>query len=103
MTISSFDYNMNIISALEDEPNDVGGLTASQLKAKFDEGGNALKTYVNETLLPGISQEIADAVQNLILGQVPGMTILIPLGEDVPAEQRKQGAIYWNVLSAVNE
>ena len=102
MTISSFDYNMNIISALEDEPNDVGGLTASQLKAKFDEGGNALKTYVNETPLPGISQEITDTVQDLVLGNIPGMTILIPLGIDIPAEQRKQGAIYWNLLSAVN-
>ena len=47
MAIASFTYDMNIISALADEPNDVGGLTAGELKAKFDEGGNAVKAYLN--------------------------------------------------------
>lgn len=42
---------MNIVSALDDQPNDVGGLTAAELKAKFDEGGNAIKLYLNGTLI----------------------------------------------------
>ncbi len=47
MAFSKITKDMNIIAALDDEPNDVGGLTAAQLKAKFDEGGLALKTFIN--------------------------------------------------------
>lgn len=46
--------DMNIIQKLDDEPNDVGGLTAAQLKAKFDEGGIALKNYINDSLIPQV-------------------------------------------------
>ena len=35
--------DLNIIQKLDDEPNDVGGLTSAQLKAKFDEAGNVIK------------------------------------------------------------
>ena len=46
--------DLSIISMLDDEPNDVGGLTSSELKAKFDEAGNTIKTYINETLVPAV-------------------------------------------------
>ena len=52
MALNPFEKDMQIIGALDDEPNDVGGLSAGELKAKFDEGGEALKKYLNETLLP---------------------------------------------------
>lgn len=52
MAIEKFNKNMAIIAALDDEPNDVGGMTSAELKNKFDEGGKALQTYMNETLLP---------------------------------------------------
>ncbi len=52
MALLTFDKDMDIIAALDDQPNDVGGLTAAQLKAKFDEGGAALQEYLNDTLLP---------------------------------------------------
>lgn len=39
--------DLNVIQKLPDEPNDVGGLTAAQLKAKFDEAGGKLKTSLN--------------------------------------------------------
>lgn len=51
---------MNVIQKLDDEPNDVGGLTAAQLKAKFDESGNTIKTYLNDTLLPALSDTVAE-------------------------------------------
>ncbi len=54
MAFEKFNKDMNIISALDDEPNDVGGLTAAELKAKFDEGGEAIKRYLNDTLIPAI-------------------------------------------------
>lgn len=46
--------DLNIIAKLDDEPNDVGGLSSDQLKAKFDEAGNVIKDYINNTLIPAI-------------------------------------------------
>lgn len=77
MALAKFEKDMAIISALDDEPNDVGGLTAAELKAKFDEGGQALKQFLNETLTPQIDAEKAskDEVQGITLGQIPDGTI----------------------------
>ena len=50
MALTKLTSDLNIIQALDDEPNDVGGLTAAQLKTKFDEAANAIKTYINNTL-----------------------------------------------------
>jgi hypothetical protein len=55
MAITPISTNMAIIQALADLPNATGGLSASQLKAKFDEGGEALKTYINNTLIPALA------------------------------------------------
>lgn len=54
--------DLNIIQALDDEPNDVGGLTAAELKAKFDEAGLTIQRYLNETLIPQVLAE--DATEN---------------------------------------
>lgn len=47
MAYSKITDDMNIIQALQDEPNDVGGLTAAEFKAKFDEAGNKIKVAFN--------------------------------------------------------
>ena len=60
LVISGFLSDLDIIQKLDDEPNDVGGLTAAELKAKFDEAGNIIKDYINNTLLPGISDTVAE-------------------------------------------
>lgn len=54
MAIEKFNKNMAIIASLDDEPNDVGGMTSAELKNKFDEGGKAIQTYMNETLIPAL-------------------------------------------------
>lgn len=79
MALSKFEKDMAIISALDDEPNDVGGLTAAELKAKFDEGGQAIKQFLNETLTPQIDSEKAgrDELEGLVLGQIPDGTITV--------------------------
>lgn len=53
------DGDLNIIQKLDDEPNDVGGLTSAELKAKFDESGIIIKKYINETLIPAVLAEDA--------------------------------------------
>lgn len=52
--ISYMDGDLRIIAKLDDEPNDVGGLTAEQLKAKFDEAGVIIQEYINNKLVPAI-------------------------------------------------
>lgn len=61
LVIPGLDDDLDIIQKLDDEPNDVGGLTAAELKAKFDEAGNTIKRYINEELLPAISDTVAEA------------------------------------------
>ena len=61
MAITKLERDFNIVSALDNEPNDVGGLTAEELKEKFDESGNAIKQYINESLIPETEQTF-DAV-----------------------------------------
>lgn len=68
MALSLFTKNMSIIALLPDEPNDVGGLSAEQLKEKFDEGGVALKEYLNKTLIP----EVEAAIEAAALGVPSG-------------------------------
>lgn len=54
MAIDKFEKDMNIITPLDDYPNDAQGLTSEELKAKFDEGGLALQMYINDMLLPAL-------------------------------------------------
>ena len=54
MSIPTLDTDLSIIQKLDDYPNDIGGLSAEQLKAKFDEGVLALQTYINTVLIPAL-------------------------------------------------
>lgn len=67
MEFTKLEKDMGIIAKLEDEPNDVGGLTAAQLKTKFDEGGESVKQYINETLLPELEGEGAAAALGAVM------------------------------------
>lgn len=78
MAITPMTEDLDIIAALPDEPNDEGGLTAAQLKAKFDEAGNKIKDYVNDELIPSIVSTIADvqaAAGNVPIGGTTGQVI----------------------------
>lgn len=54
MALTEFQDDLNIIQKLDDEPNDVGGLTAAELKAKFDEAGLTIQVWLNTVLLPAL-------------------------------------------------
>lgn len=51
MAFTQFTEDMEVISKLSDTPNVDDGLTAAQLKAKFDQAPRAIKTYINNVLL----------------------------------------------------
>lgn len=96
MAIRTFDEDMNIIAGLDDEPNDVGGLTAAELKARFDAAGLAVQRYVNETLIPNLKavnlafderagipadtvqaaiESVQGQIAQVVLGQIPDGSI----------------------------
>lgn len=100
MALDRLEKNMGIISTLDDEPNDVGGLSAKELKEKFDEAGEAVKDYLNNTLLPSIEgqdgaasigakpfegvdgttvqeqiEQINEKIGDVVLGQIPDGSI----------------------------
>lgn len=60
LVIPELDEDLDVIQKLDDEPNDVGGLTASELKAEFDKAGNIIKDYINNELLSKLSGTIAE-------------------------------------------
>ena len=57
MTFTMLNADMSIIQKLADNPTE----TASELKAKFDEGGEAVKDYLNSVHLP----ELEGAIEGL--------------------------------------
>jgi hypothetical protein len=60
MALTPYIKTIEIIRALDDEPNDVGGLTADQLKAKFDQFADEFVEYFNETHIPEVENAIPD-------------------------------------------
>lgn len=75
MAISKFTKDMAIIAALDDEPNDVGGLSGQQLKEKFDEAGTSIKSYLNNTLTTEIDAKLAtkDELNQVVAGISPDL------------------------------
>lgn len=67
MAIDFFNEDMDIIQKLDDQPNDVGGLSADELKQKFDEGGNKLKAFLNNSLIPQLNNVITSQKIDQIL------------------------------------
>lgn len=64
MAINELNKDLDIIQKLDDEPNDVGGMTSAELKAEFDKGGNLIKDYINNTVVPAVNKNTADIAEN---------------------------------------
>ena len=54
MAIPKMTDDLNIIQALSDLPNSEDGLSAEDLKAKFDEAGLTVQKFINDTLIPAL-------------------------------------------------
>jgi len=61
MAIRRFTENVNVISALPDSPSPPD-YNAGILKAKFDEAGIKLKSYINDTLIPDIESTATEGI-----------------------------------------
>ena len=60
MALTKFTDDVEIIQALSNTPNATEGLTADQLKAKFDEATGKIKTYINDTLTADVDTAVSD-------------------------------------------
>lgn len=58
MALTQFTTDISYIAALPDSPTPNGGFSKSQLKAEFDKAGNALKTFINDTMIAEIELEL---------------------------------------------
>lgn len=64
MAVEKLNENLNIISTLDDKPS----LSSADLKAKFDEGSNLIKKYINEILVPALNSGLVTIVNDLTTG-----------------------------------
>lgn len=65
MALTTFDKDVENISALSDQPNDNDGLSADELKALFDKAGVDIKDYINNVLIPELVDQIAAAARGI--------------------------------------
>ena len=63
---------LGTVSTLDDRPNDTGGLTAAELKAKFDADAGTLKAYVNDVLIPFL--EGTSAAESIGIATISGFS-----------------------------
>lgn len=61
MSLSKFTTDVDNIQGLSNKPNEIEGLTADQLKKKFDDASIDIKQYINETL----TEEIDTGLETL--------------------------------------
>ena len=61
MILQKMSDDVEIVQSLSTYPNQEDGLSAEELKAKFDQGPKALKNYLNNVLVPAV-QEIQKAL-----------------------------------------
>jgi len=62
MALTTLTADLNIIQKLSKTPSDGTAGSAAALQEDFDEAGNTIKTFINETLIPEITAEIAAIV-----------------------------------------
>lgn len=93
MSVTKYTGPSGVIQTLSDRPNDNEGLTAAELKQKFDETPDAIIDYINDNLTEEVysKTEVDTALQNVTLGQIPDGTITqVKLATDV--QNNIQGA-----------
>ena len=76
MALSTYTGATNYIAQLSDQPNDNEGLSAAELKAKFDKFGTEFKTYFNGTHLSEVETAINAAASGIPTGGADASILL---------------------------
>lgn len=95
MELERLTEDLDIIQKLDDEPNDVGGLSAAELKEKFDESGNIIKNYINNVLISMLEQ--LGVLQ--ILQTADEQAKFFRLNQDGAIEVSADG-VEWNITAS---
>lgn len=98
MALTKFTGAADVISQLSDQPNDNDGLSAQQLKAKFDQYGEAFKSYFNDTFIPEVEAAISAAASGIPLSGLPGSVLT---DGSVMAEKLSSTSGYEAVITSV--
>lgn len=61
--LSALEEDLAIHQKLDDEPNDVGGLSAEEMKKTFDKAGLVIQQYLNEVHLPEARAALEDTLE----------------------------------------
>ena len=72
MALSLLTAEVDNVSRLSDQPNDIDGMSADDLKAVFDEGVVAVKTFLNEVHIPEVEDAIGAAARGITLDGLSG-------------------------------
>ncbi len=115
MGLPLLEKDLAYISKLDTYPNDVGGMSAEELKAAFDAASQDIQNYINKLLIPQIESDIEAAAQGVTPGDgidgerlndnsVPGDKIISLDGEKIEdgtigTEKHKKGSITRELLS----
>ena len=99
MAINSCTVDTNVISALADAP----ALTATELKAKFDEVGTGIKTYINNTLISDINSTITSTANTIngtiTTNQTSNNTRLTSLESDMTTAKSNITTLQGNITT----
>lgn len=87
MALTPFEEDVEVIIDLSDLPNDDDGLSADELKAKFDFGSVAIKEYINSILLPEIEAIVAAAASGI--SPISGLSGVSIVDGSIPASKLK--------------
>lgn len=84
INITDLTANVNNIQALSDRPNTADGITAQQLKERFDKAGADIKTYINSTLITQVEGYLNEAKTHIeaLEGLMDGFDTRIDTIED---------------------
>ena len=82
MSIPKLTENLNIIQSLDNQP----ALTPEQLKEKFDEASNIIKTYINDTLVDGIQDAIDTITGSIDTAILAKLQAIYPVGRVIYSE-----------------
>lgn len=95
MSFERIPDNIDYIASLSNRPNDQEGMTATELKRRFDQAGADIKEYINLVLLPALEESGAGA---LGIEEISGVDV-----EDEVSGERRPAATVQEALIALKE
>lgn len=116
MSLTTLTTDLNFIQKLDNYPPDDAGMTPALLKSKFDAAGNAVKAFLNDTLIPELDAGLSDklSAETLTAGILTALAQAKASGEFDGAEielrktadyiqWRYTGDSAWTDLAALSE